>query len=385
MTYTLAYTNYGPWAAENVFVTLTLPVSVTLSSGVALAGHSLPDLEVLTQTGRTLAWFAPSLLPGASGTAVLTVTVDRRATGPLRSHAVIHSATLDGNPGDNTVAGAVDALRPALSLVQTVQPGAIAPHQPCTYTLRVTNTGAVTFTAQSLSLVEMLPPGFRLVTITATQPVTPAQTWDWRNPAPLSPGDSFGVSLVVSASETISPGLYLSLAEITATVPGNPLTATASALVHLTSPSVAVAQQMTGDGANIATSKRVTLTIRLDNTGPSPLTAVPLMERYDPHILRFVGADPNPEIAPRDNTIRWGNLVQAPPHGIGRDLLPGKTLTVTLTFDVTQPLTSVNSVESYVSIGKLRDVYDNISDGYTVGGSVYEVRPLYLPMMIRSS
>ena len=155
--------------------------------------------------------------------------------------------------------------------------------------------------------------------------------------------------------------------------------------VRLALPSVAVAQQMSGDGTSIATSDRVTLTIRLTNTGPSPLVAVPLLQHYDPRLLRFVGADPDPEEASGDGTIGWRNLTQVPPRGIGCDTFPGEALTVTLAFDVAQPLTVFGSVESHVTIGPLRDVYGNLSDGYTAGVVVYEADRLYLPPVIRSS
>jgi uncharacterized repeat protein (TIGR01451 family) len=384
LTYTLTYTNHGPWTAEGVLITLTLPASVTLPISATLPGWTSPGLAAPTRTGPSLTWSTPSLLPGASGTIALTVTVDRHATGPLHNQAIIRSSTLDGYPDDNMAAGSVNALTPALSLAQTAQPGLIAPRQPCTYTLHITNTGAVTFAAQSLSLVEMLPPGFRSITITATQFVTPPQTWAWRNPAPLAPGKSLSVSLVVSAMETVSPSLYRSAAGATATVPGGLLTATAPVSVRLTLPSVAVAQQVSGNGASIATSDRLTLTIRLTNTGPSPLTAVPLLERHDPRFLHLVGADPAPEEILGDGAIGWRNLAQAPPHGIGRDIFPGKVLTVTLTFDVARPL-MFGSVESHVTVGELRDVYGNLSDGYAVGGPLYEMYRLYLPLVIRSS
>ena len=374
LTYTLVYTNRGPWAAEDVFITATLPL------GVILTGQVSSDLAVLPQTGRSLRWFAPSLLPGTSGTVVLTVKVDRGAAGPLRDRVVIRSATRDGYPGDNAVAGSVDVLVPALSVRQTVQPGIVARHQPCTFTLYITNTGAVVFPAQSLLLVETLPSGFYPVSIDATQPVTLAQRWTWRNFAPLAPGESVSVSRVVLASGTVLPGLYPSTAGVMAAVPGSPIAVTTPASVRLALPSVAVTQQMIGDGTDLVASDRVTLTVRLSNTGPSPLAALPLTVRHDPHVLHFVSAAPSPEKAFGDGTVSWRNLIQS---GIGRDLFPGKILTVTLAFDVTRPVTEVNSIESYVTVGELRDSYGNLSDGYTIRGS--RVQPLYLPVLIRSS
>ena len=386
LTYTLAYTNYGPWAAENVFITATLPPSITLSE------QTSSDLAALAQIERSFTWFTPSLPSGASGTVVLTMIVDRHATGPLHSHAIIRSATPDGNPDDDTSAGSIDVLTPALSLAQTVQPDVVAPRQPCTYTLYVTNTGAVTFAAQSLALVEILPPGFYPTATTATQPIMLPQMWAWRNPAPLSPGESLSVSLLVSATENVLPGLYLGAAKATATIPirqaqdrpGGTITATAPISVRLALPSVTMAQQVTGYGTDVAASDLVTFTIHLTNTGPSPFASVPLTMHYGAQALIFVGADPIPSQAPVDGTIDWSNLLQPPPHGIGHDLLPGKAMTVTLTF-VTWPLTGVGPVESHVTIGQLRDVYDNLADGYISEKSVYRVRPLYLPLVVRSS
>jgi hypothetical protein len=95
---------------------------------------------------------------------------------------------------------------------------------------------------------------------------------------------------------------------------------------------------------------------------------VPLLQRHDPRLLRFVGTAPNSEEAPDDGTINWHNLIQAPPHGIGRGIFPGEALTITLAFDVARPLTAFGPVESHVTIGELRDVYGNLSDGYTAGG-----------------
>ena len=141
-----------------------------------------------------------------------------------------------------------------------------------------------------------------------------------------------------------------------------------------------MAQQVTGDGTSIVASGRVTLTIHLTNTGPSPLTTVSLFERYDPRILRFASADPDPEELSDDGTISWRNLIQALPRGIS----PGQAMTVTLAFDAVQNLMVFDSVESRVTIGDLRDVYGNFSQGYTAVGSVYRMRWLYLPLVARS-
>ncbi len=362
LTYTLAYTNHGPWPAKNLFVTATLPPSLTL------LGWTSPGLITPTRAGPMLTWFTPSLPSGVRGSIVLTGRVDDRATLPLHSQAVIRSDTPDHTLADNRTSRSVDALEPALALASTVKPGRIAPGQPCTYTLRITNTGRITFAAQSIA--HPVPP--------ATAP-----TWTWRNLAPLAPGAHTSVTRVISMARTISPGVHLTTAQVTATVAGRTVTATAPVSVQLAFPSVAASQQIAHDGTGILTSDRVTLTIRLTNTGPSPLALLPLLERHDPRALRLVKSDPIPEETSGNGAPDWTDLTQPSPRGIGRAISSGQTLTVTLNFDVVRPLAIVGPVKNRVTVGELRDIYGNVTAGYTVESTLYRVDQLYLPLVFK--
>ncbi|HET91568.1 MAG TPA: hypothetical protein ENN99_12650, partial [Chloroflexi bacterium] len=80
----------------------------------------------------------------------------------------------------------------------------------------------------------------------------------------------------------------------------------------------------------------------------------------------FVGADPTRKDSADNGVLDWRNLAQPPPRGIGRDVAPGETLTVTLAFDLVRPLTAWVAVENRVTVGELQDVYGNRAAGCTV-------------------
>jgi uncharacterized repeat protein (TIGR01451 family) len=98
LTYTLTYINNGPSDAQNVYITDTLPISVTFGGVV----NEDPQLPSFTTDGQELTWYTPTLETGASGTIVFTVTVDPGASGSIITNSVtITSSTPDTNTGNN--------------------------------------------------------------------------------------------------------------------------------------------------------------------------------------------------------------------------------------------------------------------------------------------
>ncbi|HEY90167.1 MAG TPA: DUF11 domain-containing protein, partial [Thermoflexia bacterium] len=98
LTYTLTYSNAGSMAAPAVSITDTLPLSVTYGGLLNQpAGWNGP-----TRTGRLLAWYTPTLAPGAAGELVFTVTVNELFSGPLTNNAIItDSNASDSDPTNN--------------------------------------------------------------------------------------------------------------------------------------------------------------------------------------------------------------------------------------------------------------------------------------------
>lgn len=95
LTYTLAYINNGPSDVQDVYITDTLPVSVTFG-GVVSSPLSDP-----IQAGRSLTWYAPTLAAGEGGSILFTVTVNADAVDTLLNRAVIAGDTYDPYPGND--------------------------------------------------------------------------------------------------------------------------------------------------------------------------------------------------------------------------------------------------------------------------------------------
>ncbi|MBN1218722.1 MAG: DUF11 domain-containing protein, partial [Anaerolineae bacterium] len=97
LTYTLVYTNNGPADAQAVYITDTLPTSVTFGSVVS----ENPPLSGPTQTGQLLTWYTPTLATGASGSLIFTVTVGSGVSGTITNSVAITTTTPESNPNNN--------------------------------------------------------------------------------------------------------------------------------------------------------------------------------------------------------------------------------------------------------------------------------------------
>jgi uncharacterized repeat protein (TIGR01451 family) len=115
LTYSLVYTNVGPSDAAAVFITDTLPLSVTYGGPVSQE----PSITGPVVKGRTLTWYTPTLAAGVSGTIVFTVTVDAGATGTVTNAAVITGATPDPDAGSNEADEATQLVSDGLIVDKT--------------------------------------------------------------------------------------------------------------------------------------------------------------------------------------------------------------------------------------------------------------------------
>jgi uncharacterized repeat protein (TIGR01451 family) len=101
LAYTLNYVNNGPSYARNVYITDTLPFSVTYG-GVVMVTPTLPAPTVTVGPPFQLTWYTPTLPDGASGTIVFTITVLVTTTDPFSNTVAITSTTPDPITGNNT-------------------------------------------------------------------------------------------------------------------------------------------------------------------------------------------------------------------------------------------------------------------------------------------
>jgi len=101
LAYTLNYFNYGPSYARNVYITDTLPFSVTYGGVVSVTPPLFGPTETIGPPFQ-LTWYTPTLPDGASGVIVLTVTVLVTTTDPFTNTVTITSTTPDPITGNNT-------------------------------------------------------------------------------------------------------------------------------------------------------------------------------------------------------------------------------------------------------------------------------------------
>ncbi len=104
LTYTLIYTNTGPMDAQSVYITDTLPSSVTFGK----IANATPSLFGPTVTLPHLTWYTPSLAVGKQGIIVFTVTVEASASSIFSNNVTISSAIADPIPDNNSSTAATD-------------------------------------------------------------------------------------------------------------------------------------------------------------------------------------------------------------------------------------------------------------------------------------
>jgi uncharacterized repeat protein (TIGR01451 family) len=96
-------------------------------------------------------------------------------------------------------------------------------------------------------------------------------------------------------------------------------------------PQVEVTKRLVEPASGLATvSDTITYTIHIENTGPSPVSSLPLWDYYSPACLRFTSWSVYPLSADVDlGVVHWDNVLDGPGPGV---LLPGHTMAITVDF-----------------------------------------------------
>ena len=346
LTYTLVVTNNGPSVARNVAVTDTLPPEVAFVSATP-AQSSGPN---------PLVWSLGDLAVGEVRRLTVTVRVLVTTTDVFTNAVVVGSDTPDDNPGNNGDEEPTTPLVPGLELTKDVVPGEAVRNIPFTYTVRITNTGQITF--DPLVLTDTLPAGFYYV-VGSGVPTDPDVIAEpllvWQNLGPLAPGQSITVTFAVTATPGIT-GTYWNVALAEGTTPSGVLTDTDDAPVAIVDPAIALDKQLVAFDTDLLAPNYVTFTIVITNVGVSTIDVLPLFDQYDPYYLSFVRAEPMPDEPADDGLLTWYDLTGPAPNGFGRDLAPGESFRITTVFSVVHDITTTVNT-AYVQ-GPY-DVYDN--------------------------
>ncbi|MBN1937895.1 MAG: DUF11 domain-containing protein [Anaerolineae bacterium] len=195
LTYTISYANAGPSLAREVYITDTLPLSVTwggvVNQGIANRVENL--------VAGWVRWYTPSLSPGAAGQIVFTVTVanDLLAQTRITNTARMSSDTTDPNLPNETVLGTDVGVKVDVALRKTVNTTAPFISDLITYTIVVSNEH--TATATGVVVNDALPAGLIFVNAAATAGSYNSGNGDW-NIGTLNAGAQVTLTLVASVT-----------------------------------------------------------------------------------------------------------------------------------------------------------------------------------------
>jgi len=257
---------------------------------------------------------------------------------------------------------------PALELVKTVAPGAAARSMPFTYSIRIENTGYVTFTA--MRLTDTLPStdfhyigssGDPADADTVAEPLLV-----WNDLGVLPPGDSVTVSFAVTATPGIT-GTYWNTATVRVeTAPGDVLTDTDNVPVDIRDPAVLINKEILGLDRDGVAPDYVTFTIAITNVGPSVIDVLPMVDQYDPYYLSFHDAAPYPDsVNDSAGRLVWNDLTAS----LG-NLATGDTFHIVTVFDIAHEInvTTTNVVTTTDAVDDYDNPVNDDDDEEEIGG-----------------
>ncbi|MDR2524673.1 MAG: DUF11 domain-containing protein [Oscillospiraceae bacterium] len=201
VTYYIDVINNGNVNLTNIPVRDTIPAGTTYVAGSATSGGTL--------SGNELRWTIPALNVGQVFTVAFQVTVNQLQPGE-NSRTIRNIAIISGPQGETPtpeVPHIVFPDQPGLRLVKTSsKQGEVKAGEELTYTLTVTNSGAIQQTA--IRVTDSIPAGTEYVAGSATDGGTLADgviTWTI---AQLAPGGSKSVSFKVTVLPLPENTLY---------------------------------------------------------------------------------------------------------------------------------------------------------------------------------
>jgi uncharacterized repeat protein (TIGR01451 family) len=234
-----------------------------------------------------------TLAPGVQVTATATYTVAQAdLPGPIENTATVSGTDPDSNPVTaSATATVLLSYSPDLQITKEANRETASPEDTITYTYTIVNNGDATVSNISLEDDKL-------------GPIEPLDKTS------LAPGDNVTVTATYTVSEdNLQLGSLVNTANVTGTDPdGNPVTASATATVELTSsppieePSIEVTKS--ADKTSATLGDNITYTYTITNTGNVTLFDVTLVDDKLPEVS--LGSD-NITLTPDATVIATGN------------------------------------------------------------------------------
>ena len=225
IAYTITAANAGPNDASTVTLNDTIPAATSFVSMQQNSGPAFNCSGTTTVT-CTIATFA------SGATASFTLTVHANSAASDVNTATISSTTTDPNSTNNSSSVTTNASLVDLSLTKSVSNGPYLIGQPVTFTLTVTNNGAVP--ATGIVVTDPLPGGMSATSTTPPGACTGTTTVTC-TAASLAAGAS--TSFTITANLPPVPGTYTNTATVaSATTDATPANNSGSAQVAVVPP-----------------------------------------------------------------------------------------------------------------------------------------------------
>ncbi|MCC7362611.1 MAG: DUF11 domain-containing protein [Anaerolineales bacterium] len=287
LLYQLVAANAGPSDAQNVVVTDTLDANTTFVN--ASPGCVFSAGAVVCTVG--------TLPAGSSVSYLIAVTVGDVPSGTvLNNTVVVTSTTSDPNPGDNTDTEPTTVQPPLgptadVGISKTGTAGAAA-GQNVTYTLVVTNAGPQT--ATNVRVLELIPAGTTVVSLTADNPNSLVEDCSLGGACylgSLAPGQIATITVVLNVDASFTGGLLTNTASVSADqADPNPANNLASAPTTITTATDLVLDKV--DLADPVNAGELLLyQLVVTNAGPSDAQNVVITDTL-PAGVSFMGASP---------------------------------------------------------------------------------------------
>jgi uncharacterized repeat protein (TIGR01451 family) len=359
LTYTITITNSGAIAATEVVVTDVLPAGVTLVSFSAGRGCS-GTTTIVCELGTI----------NAFSSVVITITVSPTAAGPLSNSASVSTTSFDPDQSNNnaTANTTVNAAAANVGVTIADSPDPILPGANLTYTITVTNSGALA--ASDVVVTDSLPAGADFFSsspgCSGTITITCAL-------GTVNPSASVIVNIVVTptAEGLLSNSVDVTTSSLDADPSNN--SATANTTVSPAIANLVVTMTDSPDPAFVGGS--LTYTVGLSNAGSSPANDVALSGAL-PAGVDLVSAtptqgtcSPTPPLSCSLGTLGVSGSatisIAATPTTEGV-----KSFTVTASSTTTDANPSNNSATSTTAVGQpgpgIQGMIDLAADGATI-------------------